>query len=148
MIREACGNGEKDYLAALLDAHISGFVNQPLHPQTADSTPPEAGVVLTMSLPIPEKPEEQQYLGLGGKGTFTIHGNPGRCRDSRNFQYVLSVLPKGSSQCEGALRHDRSERGPENRIKIIASGSVIPRLKSTPTRTPRQAFPHFADRTS
>lgn len=35
-----------------------------------DRPPPEGGVLPEIALPIPDKPEERQYLGVEGKGTF------------------------------------------------------------------------------
>ena len=125
---------------------FSGFVNQPLHPQTTDSTPPEAGVVLTMSLPIPEKPEEQQYLGLGGKGTFTI-------TEIRADVVILEIFSMYCPFCQREAPNVKALYGMidqnedlKNRIKIIAVGvGNSPFEVNTYKNAYAMPFPHFAD---
>ena len=103
-------------------------------------------MLLTMKLPIPEKPEEQQYLGLGAKGTFTLTEIKADVVILEIFSMYCPFCQKEAPNVKALYSMIEQNGDLKNRIKIIAVGvGNSPFEVNTYRNAYTMPFPHFAD---
>jgi thiol-disulfide isomerase/thioredoxin len=123
-----------------------GFVGLPSRCLAADSPPPEGGVLPNISLPIPEKPEEKQYLGLEGKGTFTVPKIRAEVVILEIFSMYCPYCQKEAPNVRALYQMVDQNEELRKRIKMIAVGAGnSPFEVNTYKSAYAMAFPHFAD---
>lgn len=99
-----------------------------------------------IKLPIPEKPEEQQYLGLSGTGTFTAPKIRAEVVIIEVFSMYCPFCQKEAPNVKalyGMIDQDEDLKG---RIKMIGIGAGnTPFEVNTYRNVYAMPFPHFAD---
>ena len=125
---------------------FGGFGGQVAPCQAADAPPPEGGVLPNISLPIPEKPEEQQYLGLDGKGTFTVPKIRAEVVIIEIFSMYCPFCQKEAPNVKALYDMIDQDADLKGRIKMIGIGAGnSPFEVNTYTSAYTMPFPHFAD---
>jgi hypothetical protein len=121
-------------------------VGLPFRCEGADLPPAEGGVLPNITLPIPEKPEEQQYLGLEGKGAFAVSKIQADVVILEIFSMYCPFCQKEAPNVKALYRIIDQNEDLRKRIKMIAVGAgnsafEVDTYKSAYGIT----FPHFAD---
>jgi thiol-disulfide isomerase/thioredoxin len=125
---------------------VAGVVGLSLRCQAADSPPSEGGVLPNISLPIPEKPEEQQYLGLEGKGAFSVPKIRADVVILEIFSMYCPFCQKEAPNVKALYQMIDQNEELRKRIKMIAVGAGnSPFEVDTYKSAYALGFPHFAD---
>ena len=123
-----------------------GFLGLALRCQAADFPPPEGAVFPNISLPLPEKPEEQQYLGLEGRGTFTVANIRADLVILEIFSMYCPFCQKEAPNVKALYRMIDENEDLRKRIKMVAVGAGnSPFEVNTYKSAYGMTFPHFAD---
>ncbi len=125
---------------------VGGFGGQTPPCQAADAPPPEGGVLPDISLPIPEKPEEQQYLGLSGTGTFTIPKIQAEVVIIEIFSMYCPFCQKEAPNVKALYGMINQNEDLKGRIKMIGIGASNSMFEVNTYRNAyAMPFPHFPD---
>jgi thiol-disulfide isomerase/thioredoxin len=126
---------------------VAGMLVGPIPPcRAADAPPPEGGVFPNISLPYPEKPEEQQYLGLDGKGTFMVSNIQAGVVILEVFSMYCPFCQKEAPNVKALHRMIEQNEVLKKQIKMIAVGAGNSQFEvNTYKSAYGMTFPHFAD---
>jgi thiol-disulfide isomerase/thioredoxin len=136
-------------LSSLLVALIVGFAfssvfNFPVY--AAKEPPAEGGPLPVIKLPIPKSPEEKNYLGLKGEGTFTIPQIKAKVVIIEIFSMYCPYCQKEAptvNELYNAIENNADLKG---KIKIIGIGAGNTPMEVDVFRKKFQiAFPLFPD---
>lgn len=102
---------------------IVGLFSPSGRARAGDRPPPEGGVLPDIALPIPEKSEERQYLGVEGKGTF----KPSKIRADVVIIEVFSMYcpfcQKDAPNVNELYRIIDQDKEYKGKIKLIGIGA-------------------------
>ncbi|HQN18222.1 MAG TPA: redoxin domain-containing protein [Syntrophobacteraceae bacterium] len=116
------------------------------HGQAAISPPAVGGVLPNLSLPVPDRPEERQYLGLEGKGTFKIPEVRAEVVLIEIFSMYCTFCQKDAPGVNELHRLINDDSDLKNRIKLIGIGAGnSPFEVDTFRKTYSVGFPLFPD---
>jgi thiol-disulfide isomerase/thioredoxin len=146
MICECIPVLKKSMLAICVMLVVGGLVGPTSLCKAADAPPPEGGVFPNINFPVPEKPEEQQYLGLEGKGTFTVSKIQAKVVILEIFSMYCPFCQKEAPNVKALHRMIEQNEDLKKQIKMLAVGAGnSPFEVNTYTSAYGMAFPHFAD---
>jgi peroxiredoxin len=93
-------------------------------PALAANKPPEKGEVLpVMNLPIPKNPEERNYLGLSGSGSFKIPQIKAKVVIIEIFSMYCPYCQKDAPGVNELFRLIETNPDIKNKIKLIGIGA-------------------------
>ena len=125
---------------------IGGLAGQAFRCQAADAPPPAGAMFPNIRLSIPEKPEEQQYLGLEGTGTFTVPKIHAEVVILEIFSMYCPFCQKEAPNVKALFQMIDQNEDLKKKIKMIAVGAGnSPFEVNTYKSAYGMAFPHFAD---
>jgi thiol-disulfide isomerase/thioredoxin len=114
--------------------------------QAADAPPPEGALLPNIRLSIPEKPEEDQYLGLEGTGTFTIPKIRAEVVILEIFSMYCPFCQKEAPNVKALFQMIDENGDLKEKVKMIAVGAGNSLFEvNTYKNAYAMAFPHFAD---
>ena len=146
MIYERIAVSKKSMLVLCVMLVVAGLVGLSSPSKAADAPPPEGGVFPNINLPVPEKLEEQQYLGLEGKGTFTVSKIKARVVILEIFSMYCPFCQKEAPNVKALHRMIAQNEDLNKRIKMIGVGAGnSPFEVNTYKSAYGMTFPHFAD---
>jgi peroxiredoxin len=91
--------------------------------QAADNPPPEGGVLPDMSLPIPAQLEEQQYLGVEGKGTFKLPKIGAKLVIIEVFSMYCPFCQKEAPNVNELYRAIEQDKDLQGKVKLLGIGA-------------------------
>ena len=117
------------------------------HPTLAANLPPVRGGVLPpITLPVPEDPDEKEYLGLSGSGFFTIPQIKAKVVIIEIFSLYCSKCQKIAPGMDKLYYLIESNPALRNKIKLIGIGAGNSRYEVDVFRkTFNTPFPLFPD---
>jgi thiol-disulfide isomerase/thioredoxin len=125
---------------------LGGFPPTNAHGQTAVSPPAVGGVLPNISLPVPDRPDERQYLGLEGKGTFKVPEVRAEVVIIEIFSMYCPFCQKEAPGVNELHRLIDNDSDLKSRIKLIGIGAGnSPFEVDTFRKTYSVAFPLFPD---
>jgi thiol-disulfide isomerase/thioredoxin len=137
---------KKMFLVFCLMLVFGVFAGQALRCVAEDAPPPEGGVLPDFSLPIPEKPEERQYLGLDGQGTFAVPKIRAEVVIVEIFSMYCPYCQKEAPNVKALYGMIDRNEDLRKRIKMIGVGAGnSPFEVDTYKNAYGMVFPHFAD---
>jgi hypothetical protein len=102
---------------------FGGFLAEAVHCRAADGPPSEGGVLPNISLPIPDQPDQRQYLGLDGKGIFKIPEVRADVIILEVFSMYCPFCQKEAPNVNELYRIIENNSDWKNRIKMIGIGA-------------------------
>jgi thiol-disulfide isomerase/thioredoxin len=138
----------KELFSLLIAFFVSfAFFSAPDVPVYAAKEPPaEGGVLPVIKLPIPKSPEEKNYLGLKGEGSFTIPQVKAKVVLIEIFSMYCPYCQKEAprvNELYNAIENDSDLKG---KIKIIGIGAGNTPMEVDVFRKKFEiAFPLFPD---
>ena len=136
-------------LSSLFFVFIAIFAYFPIldfHVYAAKEPPAEGGPLPVMKLPIPEKPEEKNYLRLKGEGTFTIPQIKARVVIIEIFSMYCPYCQKEAPTVNELYNAIENYSDLKSKIKIIGIGAGNTPMEVDVFRKKYQiAFPLFPD---
>lgn len=105
-------------------AFITFSISMHVFPALADNKPPQKGGVLpVISLPVPKNPDEKNYLGLSGSGTFKISQIKAKVVIVEIFSMYCPYCQKDAPGVNELYRLIENNPDTKNKIKIIGIGA-------------------------
>jgi peroxiredoxin len=125
---------------------VGSLMGQAIVCQATEQPPFEGKVLTNINLPVSEKIEEQQYLGVDGKKTFKIPEIRAELVIVEIFSMYCPFCQKEAPSVNELYRIIEQDNDSKKRIKLIGIGAGnSPFEVNTFRRTYAVAFPLFAD---
>lgn len=125
---------------------MGGLIGQAFPSPAADAPPPEGSVFPDIRLTIPQRPEDQQYLGLQGTGSFTVSNIQAEVVILEIFSMYCPFCQREAPNVKALFQMIDQNDDLKRKIKMIAVGAGNSLFEvNTYKNAYGMAFPHLPD---